>query len=190
MILWDVDGVLLHSYNASHEFYWSMNTEHDLGVPTDQIQTIFGTDWHDVLRGRKDTRRHVTEVFESLGLTIPVERYIDYWLAKDLTINHDVLRHVTPINSCIATNQELLRAQVLQKLLHGHYTRFFASSHIGAVKPEDDYFRYIERDLDLPAAQLTLIDDTEANVAAARQRGWNAHLYTDPQSLSAFLSVT
>lgn len=51
----------------------------------------------------------------------------------------------------------------------------FASHLIGVMKPHDAIYEYVERETGLPPASLLFFDDIEANVAAARRRGWNTH---------------
>ncbi|MFM8414572.1 MAG: HAD-IA family hydrolase [Planctomycetota bacterium] len=51
----------------------------------------------------------------------------------------------------------------------------FASSELGWRKPAAEFFRAIERRLDLKPEQLLLVgDDPELDVAAARRAGWHA----------------
>ena len=44
-------------------------------------------------------------------------------------------------------------------------------------KPEEPIYRLAERKMDLPSGRLMFLDDTEANVLAARSFGWHAEVY-------------
>ena len=44
-------------------------------------------------------------------------------------------------------------------------------------KPEEPIYRLTERRMGLPPARLIFLDDTEANVLAARAFGWRAEIY-------------
>ena len=44
-------------------------------------------------------------------------------------------------------------------------------------KPEEPIYRLMERRMGLPPARLIFLDDTEANVLAARAFGWRAEVY-------------
>ena len=44
-------------------------------------------------------------------------------------------------------------------------------------KPEEAIYRLAEREMGLPPDRLLFLDDTEANVAAARSFGWHSELY-------------
>jgi HAD superfamily hydrolase (TIGR01509 family) len=61
------------------------------------------------------------------------------------------------------------------------------SSQIGALKPSDAAFAAAEARLGLAGEDVLFIDDGEANVRAARQRGWDAILFTTNDGLLAEL---
>jgi FMN phosphatase YigB (HAD superfamily) len=51
----------------------------------------------------------------------------------------------------------------------------FPSHLIGAIKPHDTIYAYVERTTALAPQAIVFFDDLEANVAAAQRRGWRAH---------------
>lgn len=55
------------------------------------------------------------------------------------------------------------------------------------AKPDPRIYAVLEERSGRSGAALFFTDDNPANVAAARARGWDAHLFTDPQSLEAQL---
>jgi 2-haloacid dehalogenase len=63
----------------------------------------------------------------------------------------------------------------------GEFDRAFVSGHMGVIKPDAAIYRMVEEDLGLPGEALLFADDRDANVAMARSRGWNAHLFDGPQ---------
>ena len=65
----------------------------------------------------------------------------------------------------------------------------FLSCEIGACKPSEAAFAVVEAALGMPAGQILLIDDTAANVEAARSRGWDAIHFTDNAELMAELAL-
>lgn len=60
------------------------------------------------------------------------------------------------------------------------FDRRYVSGHMGVIKPEPEIYRMVEDDSGVPAAGLLFADDRPDNVAAARARGWNAHLFDGP----------
>ena len=51
----------------------------------------------------------------------------------------------------------------------------FASHQIGICKPDVAIYEYVERTARIAPESILFFDDLEANVAAAKRRGWNAH---------------
>jgi FMN phosphatase YigB (HAD superfamily) len=64
----------------------------------------------------------------------------------------------------------------------------FLSCEIGTCKPSDASFEAVEAALGPAAQQILLIDDTLANVEAARARGWDAIHFTANAALMAELA--
>jgi putative hydrolase of the HAD superfamily len=49
------------------------------------------------------------------------------------------------------------------------------SCHIGAAKPEPEYFKKADKVLErAPGQRVIFLDDTEHNVTAAKAHGWEA----------------
>jgi 2-haloacid dehalogenase len=55
------------------------------------------------------------------------------------------------------------------------------------AKPEPRIYEIVEHRSGRSGAQLFFTDDNAANIAAAKARGWDAHLFTDAASLEAQL---
>lgn len=56
------------------------------------------------------------------------------------------------------------------------------------AKPEPRIYEIVEQRSRRTGAQLFFTDDNPANIAAAKARGWNAHLFTDAAVLEAALA--
>ena len=67
------------------------------------------------------------------------------------------------------------------------FDRRYVSGHMGVVKPDPEIFRQVEADCGLPPENLLLTDDRADNIAAARARGWQTHLFTGPEGWEARL---
>lgn len=69
--------------------------------------------------------------------------------------------------------------EVVRKNLFGHLvTGGIYSFEAGFMKPEEEIYHIFENTYGVPVAYF---DDTAVNVSAAKQLGWNAHLYTCPE---------
>lgn len=189
MIIWDADGVLIDGIAADGSFIWQKNIVKDLGIDHRLVEEVFlSANWGDVVRGKITIAEHIHTIFQAAGCTVSVAEYIAYWLSKDNNINKRVADYLLSYPSCIGSNQPLERAVKLEEWFAQYGIRqVFASSRIGAVKPEPAFYQHIEQELEIPPSELCLIDDTLANVEAAQARGWLGHHYTSPENLGEFL---
>jgi len=93
----------------------------------------------------------------------------------------DDLRAAGHVTACLSnTNSNHWRimtdpadphGQTLARLAHK-----FASHLIGHRKPQPETFAHVERETGVQPASIVFFDDMPENVAAARQRGWTAHV--------------
>jgi glucose-1-phosphatase len=68
------------------------------------------------------------------------------------------------------------------------FTRVFASHQIGHRKPQPAAFEHVLRAIGLPAPEVLLFDDLQANVDAALALGLQAVLVRSPQDVRAALA--
>ena len=69
----------------------------------------------------------------------------------------------------------------------GEFDRRYISGHMRTAKPDAKIYAAVEADCGLSGAQLLFTDDREENIAAARARGWQTHLFRDPAGLAQAL---
>lgn len=68
-----------------------------------------------------------------------------------------------------------------------HFADIIVSGTEKVAKPDARIYEIVEARSGRTGAQLFFTDDNAANIAAAKARGWDAHLFTDAQSLEAQL---
>ena len=68
-----------------------------------------------------------------------------------------------------------------------HFADIIVSGVEKCAKPEARIYEIVEQRSGRAGAQLFFTDDNAANIAAARARGWHAHLFTDAATLEAQL---
>lgn len=61
------------------------------------------------------------------------------------------------------------------------------SAHEGMVKPDPAIFRLAEERFNLPRETTLFIDDSEANIATAREFGFQIHHFSEPPALKTHL---
>lgn len=68
------------------------------------------------------------------------------------------------------------------------FDRRYISGHMRTAKPDARIYQMVEDDCGLTGAQLFFTDDRAENIEAATARGWQTHLFTDPDGLRAALT--
>lgn len=194
IVLFDVDGVLIHGYHAREELRccWDENIENDLGVNRDGFCALFTMPlWHDIVTGRKDLFIGLSEYLPLCGYQDDPQIVIDYWLKNDSNINHDLIEKIKVIKQSpnvdlyVATNQEHSRAKHLMETLgfNAYFTDIFHSAKIGYIKPAQEYFQHVHELLGNPETPPIFFDDTPAVVQGANDFGWQAYEFLSVDDL-------
>jgi putative hydrolase of the HAD superfamily len=191
-IFFDVDGVLIDGWHSRPERRkpWDKEIERDLGIDRAALQqALFGPGpdgGPSILDrcslGESDLKQLLAGVLPRIGFHGPVERFLEYWFAKDSNVSEPVLSVVRILAArgdvalYIATNQERHRADWLWDRL-GLRTRFlamFTSAGLGRFKTDPAFFSAVDEELGPPAVPPLLIDDSAAVCSAALRAGWDA----------------
>lgn len=186
VLLWDADGVLQHN-------------DQDWGARLDAVggvgfaDAVFAAEL-PALRGELTLRQSIETVVRDWQASTPsVEDILTLW--EQTVIDRDAMAIVDEVRArgvltCLATNQQDHRvAWMIERLDYpSHFDRTYWSSRMGLAKPDQEFFRHILDDLDAPAEVVGFIDDSEANVAAARDVGIRA-IRHDPASGAAVLRI-
>lgn len=193
-IIFDCDGVIFNSHDVDGKFLWSRNAKQDLGLDIIHFNKIFSSSWLDVIKGKIETIEHLKLIFNDpyfYELNITPEIFIEYWLSNDHSINSEMLNLVKSIKfTCyLATNQERHRTKHILSSVGKYFGDCFASYRIGYIKPEKEFYDYIQHALNLKSQELLLIDDTIENVEGAKQCGWHTYHYkNDIDHLKNFIN--
>lgn len=191
ILMIDVDGVIVHGPPGG----WAANLEADLGVSRATLDThFFKPHWRDVALGRATLRERLVPMLAEHAPSVSAEALIAYWFDKDAILDQAVLGDLAALRADgwpmrLATVQEHERAAHLWTTL-GLKDRFDAidyAADIGAMKSEPAFYRAVEARTGRPPEGHMLIDDTAANVEAARAAGWQAALWGLGLTLSKVL---
>lgn len=60
----------------------------------------------------------------------------------------------------------------------GEFDRAYVSGHMGVTKPDPAIYQMVEQDCGIAPERLIFADDRAENIAVARARGWQGHLFT------------
>ena len=62
------------------------------------------------------------------------------------------------------------------------FDRRYISGHMGVIKPDAEIYARVEADCGVPPGGLLFADDRIDNINVAAARGWQTHLFEDPQA--------
>lgn len=189
-VLFDVDGVLIHSIfhpDPSRHRPWDRHLFEDLGIEPAKFKAFFGPDWRDIVMGRKSLIVALDEFLPTIGYKGSSLDLIAYWFSRDTEVNLPLLRLIGRLREAgdvrlfMATNQEPLRAQHLwTDLKLGHlFDDMFYAARLGAAKPDRTFFERVAQRLGKQEQVPLFFDDGVKIVEAARTFGWEAVLYND-----------
>lgn len=181
IVVWDFDGVLNRNI-VEGRFIWADNFESDIGKSFDLFQSrIFDGPIKDVIVGRLDLLELIKECSDEVGYEGSAQGVLDYWFDKDDLIDPESLKLLEAaeqagLRNVIATNNEARRASYIEEQmgLGRRVERLFASGRLGVAKPDPKFFEIVSNTLAVAPSKLFLIDDSQANVAAAKGLGWQA----------------
>jgi putative hydrolase of the HAD superfamily len=188
VVLFDVDGVLVHGYHARPERHvrWNENLLTDLGVDPDRFNSEFIYDVFikKVIVGQMPMLDALERILPGLGYRGSAMAFVDYWLSHDSNVNAPMVAAVRRLRQAgdsrlfLATNQEHMRAQWLwHTLKFGEiFEDIFYSARVGHAKPARPYFDWINNRLGPQREPPLFFDDREDIVKAARGHGWEAVL--------------
>ncbi len=179
VMLWDADGVLQHN-----EEDWRL-----------RLDAVGGEGFGDAvfdaegpaLRGETSLRDAIRATVDAWPSPTPsVDAILALW--EQTVVDHDAMAVVDAVRargvlSCLATNQQDHRVAWMTEQLDypAHFDRTYWSSRMGLVKPDEEFFRHILADLGVAAEEVGFVDDSAANVDAARRVGIRAVRH-DPTS--------
>ncbi len=196
IVMMDVDGVLVSGrpQDGAHLF---TDIEQDLGMSLAVLQRdFFAPRWPAIVTGKKPLLPELAEVLAGIAPHVSAETLADYWFRNDSRIDTAVLAAIDSLRASgrrvyLATNQEHMRAKYLMEEmgLAAHVDGICYSAAIGHRKPAPEFYAHITELMAAPPAAITLVDDTEENVRAARAFGWNAIHWQPGLDLPALLNV-
>jgi len=191
----DVDGVLVGG-RPSDGRPWASDIENEFGFSAEQLQReFFAPYWNDIVIGRSALDHHLKPVLAKIAPRLSYDDFVAYWFANDARLNLDLLEQLDQLRSSgrqvyLATNQEHARAAHLMDVLGlgRHCDGIYYSAALGCRKPDKGFFEKTSVLSGCKADQLLLIDDTPANVTAARASGWNAAVWSKGSTLATTLA--
>lgn len=186
----DLDNTLLDTFyfedNELH-FYWTKDFKKDFGVSPVILKDLFSAEFLKQISTGQDTSFFIDAFIKKHSFNLSAADFIDYWLSRDANLKYDVWNWIQGLKSQghslhIASNQPEIRMQYLWNHFADWkdvFDKVFTSPRLGVAKPHEDFFRLIQKDLNVPFSQMCLVDDDKANIDSAQKLGVRTILFTD-----------
>jgi putative hydrolase of the HAD superfamily len=192
----DVDGVLV-SGRPTDGKPWATGLETNLGITPDALHRHFFLPyWEDIVLGRAEITEQLPKALGQMDSDLSAEDLLSYWFENDARINVDLLAALDQqrrrgMRVYLTTNQEHRRAHYLMERLglSSHVDGIHYSAALGCRKPDKAFFETVADLTGLAPSELLLVDDTQANIEAARQAGWQSILWHRDSALSTVLQA-
>jgi len=97
------------------------------------------------------------------------------------------LRNSNPIALCSNAPSDLIRPILKENQLESLFDVIVISGEVGMVKPNDNIFRLVLSLMEIPANQVTFVDDSQKNIDAASKLGMKCILYRKISDISSLL---
>lgn len=174
-VLCDIDGVVRH---------WPAvdAIEHAHGLPPGALFAIaFGPDrLTPVITGRVTDEQWRTEIADELaracGSADTARAVVAAWTALEARVDDAVVALLTRVRTVarvvlVSNATTRLEADLARLGLSGLADAVVNTARIGFAKPDPRVYRHAAARAGVPAGRCLFVDDTEANVAAARDAG-------------------
>ncbi len=178
-VIFDADGVLVFP----DRFAEHLTREHQ--ITRDATQAFWQGKFHDCITGKADLKAVLPPYLEEWGWQGSAEEFMQLWFSVEDAVDVRVLERVKALRSagfvcCLASNQEPHRAEYMREAMgfSAHFDHLFFSGVLGIKKPEAGFYEAIETALGLSGEQIAFWDDSPKHIDTAKQRGWQAELYT------------
>jgi putative hydrolase of the HAD superfamily len=182
--IFDVDGVLVRSWGFAN----ALHSEH--GISRAITEEFFHGPFRACLNGNARLEEVLPPYLARWGWRGSTSDLLRFWMTTDDTPDMALLAVVDRLRRsgdtvCLASNQERTRARYLANDMGfaERFDRLFFSWELGATKPADEFFRAVQRELDVTPEQIYFWDDHSTCIDAARALGWNGFVYTNSQAV-------
>jgi putative hydrolase of the HAD superfamily len=195
-VLFDVDGVLVHSLfhaDPSRRRRWDAHLLEDMGVDPTAFSALFDGRFMPTITGEVSLVEVLDSFLPEIGYTGSTMDFVAYWMARDVNLNYQLFEGIKQLRASggvklfVATNQEHLRAHYLwSDLSLGHvFDDIYYAARIGAAKPDPAFFSWIDARLGPQEEPPLFFDDNPTVIAAANAAGWEGVVFTDTQDFRA-----
>lgn len=179
-ILFDADGVVV---NPMMQF--SRHLSQVYGISQERTRDFFHGVFNQCLLGQARLENVLPPFLSEWSWSASLDEFITTWMREDHHVDDRLVQSILSLRKngylcCLATSQECHRAKYMRHEMGFDqlFDRLFFSCELGCMKPNPEFSAKIEQQLGITGKAILFWDDSQLNVDAAREWGWNAQLYT------------
>lgn len=181
VICFDADGVVVY---PQMQFSKYLKDEHN--ISPEMTKGFFSGVFNACLTGKANLSEVLPAFLQDWNWKGSVDEFIATWLKRDHVVDLRLIKKIQSLRQkgficCLATSQERNRADYMKTEmgLGDVFDHLFFSCEIGWQKPDPAYYQHIETVLAVKKDSILFWDDSEKNVRAALEFGWNAERYIE-----------
>ncbi len=193
-VLFDADGVTIISPDNFSRMYAV-----ESGLDPDELEDFFDEGFAAAMVGKADLKELIVARNDLWRWHDTPEKLLDKWFEAENHPNKPVVAEIKAIKAkglsvFLATNQEKYRAKFLREVMFtGVFDQIFVSCELGCKKPSAQFFeaamsRISAINKGIDKSEVAYFDDDQRNVDAAKQFGFDAHLFKDVAQIREVLA--
>jgi putative hydrolase of the HAD superfamily len=191
----DVDGVLVLVPK-----YFSHVYAEEKGLDKDRFDKFFATYRDDVAKGKTNYRQLIIEHNDVWEWDKSPDELLERWFKYENFPNNQLITifqqaRKKGLRVYLASDQDKYRAKYLKEnMFKDLIDGAFISSELRHNKIEPEFFKLVLAKLlhthkDLKPSEVIYIDDSQHNIASAKQSGIVAFIYKSPEQVKSYLEV-
>lgn len=184
-ILFDVDGVIIHS-----DEYFSKRLSREKNIPYEEYLAFFENEYKACVTGKASATKELEAYLDRWGWEGGAEELLQYWFDHENDIDEELLGFVDSLRAkgveCfVSTNNIIERVNhIMNEQVGGHFDGFFASSIVGYTKDKEAFWIDVYKHFpDHKKDEILVIDNDELNISAAKAFGFNTIFFPGREEL-------
>lgn len=183
-ILFDLDGVMVFPWG----FAKKLATEYN--ITRGDTMVFFRDIFPDCARGKTDLKTALAPYLNKWSWKKGVDQFVIEWLQSEHMANPKMVELVKSLRKegylvGVASNQEAYREKYIKKEMGfgSLFDKLFISCNLGAIKPEQGFYKSIQSQINTEPEEILFIDDEEKYVKAAQELNWHSFQFQSYEAL-------
>lgn len=186
-VVFDIGNVLLR---------WDPHGFYDRVIGAERRRALWGAVDLEAMNLRSDAGEDIADLVAETAAAHPahagdIRRWHDDWLQMAGPVIEETAGMLRALRArgmpCFALSNFGVRTLAMADAAYpelADFDRRFISGALRMMKPDPAIYAHVETETGIAPQHLFFTDDSPANIAAARARGWQVHLFEGPRGLS------